>query len=428
MKEYSKYKPSRIEWIGDIPKNWNLVSCRLIVSERNERNEGMKNNNYLSLMANIGVIPYEEKGAIGNKKPENLEKCKIVYKGDFIINSMNYYIGSYGISKYDGICSPVYIVLYANTKIIEPRFAFRVFENPKFQEIAQSFGNGILEHRRAINWDILKNIKIPITSLEEQRDILSFLDKKTEKIDTLISDKEKLIELLKEQRQSIISETVTKGLDKKVQMKPSGIEWIGDIPKTWKTIKLKHITSQPLMYGANEIGENGGQSSIRYIRITDIGDNGNLKTDIFKSLSPEKAKSYLLNIGDILFARSGSVGKTYFHKYGKACFAGYLIKFSPNITMVYPKYVYYITLSNGYKNWIQMNVIQATIKNVSAEKYNNFSIPLPSLKIQHAIVTFLDEKVYKIDKVIENITKQIKKLQEYRKSIISEAVIGKVAI
>ncbi|GHT15450.1 hypothetical protein AGMMS49573_01900 [Endomicrobiia bacterium] len=243
-----------------------------------------------------------------------------------------------------------------------------------------------------------------------------------------ISDKEKLIKLLREYRQSIISETVTKGLDKKVQMKHSGIEWIGDIPVDWETAKLKYITSQPLMYGANEIGENEGQSSTRYIRITDIDDSGNLKTDTFKSLSPEKAKPYLLNIGDILFARSGSVGKTYFHKYGKACFAGYFVKFSPNITMVYPKYVYYITLSNGYKNWIQMSSIQVTIKNISAEKYNNFSIPLPSLKIQRTISDFLDKKTSHIDNLIENITKQTKKLQEYRKSIIGEAVTGKAAI
>ncbi|MFY8043776.1 MAG: hypothetical protein ACOVOD_12715, partial [Rhodoferax sp.] len=110
------------------------------------------------MMANVGIIPYEEKGDVGNKKPEDLGKCKLVEKGDLVINSMNYGIGSYGLSSLAGVCSPVYIVLRPRLDRIRDRFAFRVFENRAFQTHAQSFGNGILEHRAAINWDILKGI------------------------------------------------------------------------------------------------------------------------------------------------------------------------------------------------------------------------------------------------------------------------------
>jgi type I restriction enzyme S subunit len=410
MKEYSEYKFSGIEWIGDIPKNWNFVSCRLIVSERNERNEGMKNNNYLSLMANIGVIPYEEKGNIGNKKPENLEKCKIVYKGDFIINSMNYYIGSYGISKYDGICSPVYIVLYANTKVIELRFAFRIFENPNLQGISQSFGNGILEHRRAINWDIFKNIKIPIPSLEEQRDILNFLDKKINKIDALISDKEKLIELFKEQRRSIISETVTKGLDKKAEMKPSGIEWIGDIPYNWDKLQVKRLF-------------NVGRG--RVISQEELLDDG--LYPVFSSQTKNSGclgyiNTYDFDCKQITWTTDGNAGAIFLREGKHNCtnVCGTL-QLKGNYSLKF--FMYLLQYLTGYYKRPDIN--GAKIMN---NEMARIILCVPPAIEQKRIANFLDDKTEKIDNLIENITKQIKKLQEYRKSIVSEAVTGKVAI
>ena len=103
---YPKYKPSGVEWLGDVPEQWAVIPCRSIVHERTAKNDGAECQDYLSLMANVGIIPYAEKGDIGNKKPDDLSKCKIVTRGDFVINSMNYGIGSYGISDYDGVCSP----------------------------------------------------------------------------------------------------------------------------------------------------------------------------------------------------------------------------------------------------------------------------------------------------------------------------------
>ena len=115
---YDSYKDSGIEWLGRVPSHWEIVPCRAIARERNQRNEGAANQCYLSLMANIGVIPYEDKGDIGNKKPDELDKCKLVYRGDLVINSMNYGIGSYGISGLEGVCSPVYIVLMPNLELV----------------------------------------------------------------------------------------------------------------------------------------------------------------------------------------------------------------------------------------------------------------------------------------------------------------------
>ena len=129
---YEEYKDSGVVWLGAVPAHWNVPPCRAIVTERTKRNDDGICEDYLSLMANIGVIPYADKGDIGNKKPEDLSKCKMVHEGDFVINSMNYYIGSYGISPYNGVCSPVYIVLTPRNDVVDSRFAFRIFEDDHF--------------------------------------------------------------------------------------------------------------------------------------------------------------------------------------------------------------------------------------------------------------------------------------------------------
>ncbi len=155
MQAYLEYKESNIPWLGHIPSHWQILPCRAIVINQTQKNDGAEIQEYLSLMANIGVIRYEDKGDVGNKKPDDLSKCKIVKKGNLVINSMNYAIGSYGMSPYDGVCSPVYIVLEPNEHVIERRFALRIFENKPLQKHLALLGNGILEHRAAIKWDDL---------------------------------------------------------------------------------------------------------------------------------------------------------------------------------------------------------------------------------------------------------------------------------
>src|SRR5690606_6468282 len=230
---------SGVEWLGKVPASWTILSCRGIVQNKVDKNEGAIEQNYLSLLANVGVVTYEEKGDVGNKKPEDLSKCKIVRRGNLVINSMNYAIGSYGMSDHDGVCSPVYIVLEPITNIIERRLALRIFENKYFQKYLSTFGNGILEHRAAIGWDDIKNAYVAIPPFIEQQAILSFLDHETAKIDALIEKQQQLIQLLKEKRQAVISHAVTKGLNPNAPMKDSGIEWLGEVPAHWDVACLR---------------------------------------------------------------------------------------------------------------------------------------------------------------------------------------------
>lgn len=208
-------------------------------------------------------------------------------------------------------------------------------------------------------------------------------------------------------------------------MKDSRIEWIGEIPKDWNCKKLKYILSTPLMYGANESGEEYNEQYPRYIRITDIDDNNKLKEEGKLSLSSIIAKPYILQDNDILFARSGaSVGKTFLYKtiYGKAAFAGYLIKAQIDTSIALPKYIYYSTLSTGYENWKNSMFTQATIQNIGADKYAIYEIPMPPIDEQFRIVRFLDEKCAEIDALSGDIQAEIVTLDEYKCSLIIEKV------
>lgn len=206
--------------------------------------------------------------------------------------------------------------------------------------------------------------------------------------------------------------------------KDSGVEWIGEVPSHWEVVHLKRILREHMQYGANEPAESDNILYPRYIRITDITENSELRPETFKSLEPSKAKDYLLDKGDVLFARSGAtVGKTFlFNADIKACYAGYLIKASCNRRKMLPEYLYYYTLSGAYECWKNSVFVQSTIQNIGADKYQLMYIPVPSINEQNAMLSYLNKKCSEINKVISAQQKRITLLQELKQSVITHAV------
>ena len=207
--------------------------------------------------------------------------------------------------------------------------------------------------------------------------------------------------------------------------KHSGIEWLGRIPARWEVKRLKHLLVEPLKYGANEPAEHTEHNLPRYIRITDIREEGTLRDDSFRSLPEDIAKPYLLVDGDILFARSGAtVGKTFRYQpsWGKAAYAGYLIRARLDKFKAESNFVEYFTQSQGYAGWLQNNFIQATIQNVSAERYASLRISIPPLPEQCAIAAFLDRETARIDALVAKKERLIELLQEKRSALISHTV------
>lgn len=189
---------------------------------------------------------------------------------------------------------------------------------------------------------------------------------------------------------------------------------------------FKFLLVEPLKYGANEVAELDDHDLPRYVRITDIKEDGTLRDDTFKSLLEEIAQPYLLKEGDLLFARSGAtVGKTFLYQesWGRAAYAGYLIRARVVPTKVLPKFSAYFVRSNNYWNWLHSNLIQATIQNISAERYSGLMLGVPTTEEQVRIVEYLDRKTVRIDARIEKKQRQVELLQEKRAALISHAVL-----
>ena len=201
------------------------------------------------------------------------------------------------------------------------------------------------------------------------------------------------------------------------------MQWLKEIPSHWEIIPLKRCLNTPLMYGANEAPDGEDLSLPRYIRITDIDEQGKLKSSTYKSLSREKAAPYMLQKGDLLFARSGAtVGKSYiFEETIEACFAGYLIKAHCTDKLL-PKFLFRYTQSDIYDLWKNSIFIQSTIPNISAEKYSTLPIPFPPLAEQEKIVSYLESKTSKIDAYVADKENEIQLLQELKQKTIAEAV------
>lgn len=213
--------------------------------------------------------------------------------------------------------------------------------------------------------------------------------------------------------------------------KDSSIEWLGDIPEHWYSMRFKYLLSEPLKYGANEVAELDDPSLPRYVRITDVNEDGTLRDDTFKSLPEDIAKPYLLKDGDLLFARSGAtVGKSFYYQesWGRAAYAGYLIRGRLAPGRMISKFAAYFAQSINYWGWLRSSIIQATIQNVSAEKYAGLVLGIPPVEEQMQISSFIDRETARIDALVEKVRKSIELLREYRTALISAAVTGKIDV
>jgi type I restriction enzyme S subunit len=290
--------------------------------------------------------------------------------------------------------------------------------------------NGIT--RFGLSQDVLNDAHLPVPPLPTQRTIASFLDRETARIDTLIKKKERLLELLEEKRTALITQAVIKGLDPDVPMKDSGVEWLGEIPAHWEVVPLKRLLVKPLQYGANESGVTFDPKLPRYIRITDIDHASELRSlDQAQSLPEDRAAGYIVGEGDVLFARSGATaGKSFLIRpsMGCAAFAGYLIRAVPHPSRLIGEWLWSYSRSSAYLRWLASIFVQATIQNVSAEKYGNLPVPCPPAGEQQRILARLSTPGARLDRLRSKVERAVELLREYRTALISAAVTGQLDI
>ena len=395
-----KLKDSGVEWIGEIPEEWELRRWKYVLSERKEKNDPIITNFILSLSVENGVFPYSEKTGGGNKAKEDLSAYKVARPNDIVMNSMNILAGAVGLSSWLGAVSPVYYTYYSDNDRADINYYCYLFQSEQFQRSLLGLGNGILIKesgngklntiRMRIPSEKLNRLLIPIPPISEQQRIAKFLDEKTAIIDDIITDTKQTIAELKSYKQSLISEIVTNGINKDVKMVSTEIDWIDEIPEGWEVAKIKNISKLRNEKTSYERGQN-------FLALEKMVSYKPGYIDLLTEV--ENGRQQVIKQGDIVFSKL----RPYLAKVALADFDGHgtgeLLVF--NDIKIKRKLFMYKLISEQI-----LQPVRGTSYGVKMPRANpDFIISLPisfpiSLSEQSEIVNYLDQKTSQIDTLI----------------------------
>lgn len=416
-----KMKDSGVEWIGEIPEDWEVTRIAGLYSLRNTK---VSDRDFppLSVTKN-GILPQLKTAA----KSDDHNNRKLVKKGDFVINSRSDRKGSCGISKYDGSVSLINTVL-APREEMNPEYFNWVFRSSSFAEEFYKWGNGIVDDLWTTNWMKMRNINVPFPDKNQQKSIVKILNRIITDLDSVKENIKKEIQTLEEYKKSVITEAVTKGVDKNVEMKDSGIEWIGEIPKHWEIIALKHMSRS---YSGGTPSRNKldywKNGTIPWVSSGEVNKGYIYETEekiTEKGLLNSSAKIFPANT--VLVALNGQ-GKTK----GKAAILKIsattnqsLTGFVCDETTLHHRFLYYLFIAS-YKFNRSYYAGGENRDGIAASNLKTARIPTPKIFDQIEISDYLDKKTQTIDESIDIKRKQLEVLDEYKKSLIYEYVTGK---
>jgi type I restriction enzyme S subunit len=409
MNKYQSYKPSGVEWIGNIPEEWNCVGTNKVYQDLgtgttptsdNEEYYSEDGHHWVTTTDLNEGIMYDTLTKISDKSIEDYPNLKLYPSGSIYISMYGGRIGKLGVSTFESYCNQSVCVLPKNDKI-SVKFYYYWFLG--FQDIVKNMGRG--GGQPNINKEMIKQFPTVKLPLQEQLQIVQFLDEKTELIDRLISTKERKITLLKEQRTSLINEVVTKGLNPNVKMKVSGIDWIGEIPEFWVTKKMKYLVQ--ICNGSDFKDftlEEGG--------FPVYGSGGEFS----------RSSKFIYDKISVLLGRKGSVDKPKIVNEPFWCSdTTYYTKIKVEVN---PYFFFFLVQQIDFRRFIYGSTIPSMTKSV----YDEMEFPYPSINEQNEIVEFLDSKIKEIDDLVQLEQKKIDLLKEYRQSLISEVVTGKIKV
>ena len=421
---YPHYKPSGVEWLGEVPEHWEIKRIGYYFCERREK---VSDRDFPALsVTKNGIVPQLETAA----KSDDGDNRKRVDKGDFVINSRSDRKGSAGVSEFTGSVSLICTVLRPQEKC-HASFIHHLLRCQLFQEEFYRYGKGIVADLWSTNYSEMRNILIAMPSLEEQASIANFLDQETAKIDALVAEQQRLIELLKEKRQAVISHAVTKGLDPTVPMKPSGIEWLGDIPAHWKATRLKHAAAL-IVDCPHETPIYSEDGQFLVIRTADLEQGLLLLSSIYRVDRIEylhRVRRSELLAGDIVYGREGE-------RWGHAatvpesnrfCLGQRMMQFRANDQFYGPYFMWLLNSRCVYEQG-RVDTVGATAPHVNVGTIRNYALPQPTLEEQQSIATYIDNIIVQFDGLISEAERAIELLQERRTALISAAVTGQIDV
>lgn len=410
-------KPSGIDWIGDIPDEWDITKVRFVTKLRSEQGFYNSDDKYIGL-ENISSYTGEY---ISTESEYDAGIYDLYKTGDLLFSKLRPYLAKALIADDCGFCTGELAVIKEYNGDI--RYLFYYMLSDGFLKMVDASTYGAKMPRAS--WDYIKNLQIPVIGKAEQQAIANFLDKECAQIDSIAADLEKQIALLQQYKKSLITETVTKGLDKSVPMKDSGVEWIGEIPEHWNVLRVKDISK--LQTGTTPPGNEGvnfDNDGIQWFTPADFND-GSIKLGLaeksidFDTIHRENIKAYPANT--VLFIGIASIGK---------------IGFSPNtcysnqqITGIKPnnnkngKYIAYSLLAG--MDSIKDNALYTTVPIVNNAYLGNIKISFPPTNEQETITKYLDYATSSVDEIIGKKLEQLSTIQQHKKSLIYEYVTGK---
>lgn len=406
----SKLKESNIKWLGKIPDNWKTIKFNALYDLRNEK---VSDKDFPPLsVTKMGIVPQLSNAA----KTNNGDNRKLVEIGDFAINSRSDRRGSCGISKYEGSVSLINTVLKPINREMNPRYYGWLFKTVEFADEFYKWGHGIVDDLWTTNWQDMKNITLVCPSKTEQNKIADFLDKKVLQIDDISKKIQQEITDLEKYRKSIITKAVTKGLSPNVPMKNSNISWIGEVPSNWYIEKLKFIAETR---NNKELLSNVQNN---YIGLENIVKNTGQY--VCSNTTYEEGYYDVCKKGDILYGKlRPNLSKVLVAPFDSCCSGEFLIFKSAKINL---KYLFYYLLSQGITEIATSAIYGTKMPRVSWDFIKNLFISFPPKnEDQKEIVNYLDIQCNKIDSILKNKHILLKKLNQYKQSIIYEYVTGK---
>lgn len=421
---YPRYKDSGVEWLGNVPVHWEVKRIGYYFNERREKVSD-KDFPALSVTKN-GIVPQLDTAA----KSDDGDNRKKVSKGDFVINSRSDRKGSAGASALDGSVSLICTVLRPQEQVHTP-FVHHLLRSQPFQEEFYRNGKGIVADLWSTNFSEMRNILLGMPPLPEQTQIAVFLDRETAKIDALVAEQRRLMELLKEKRQAVISRAVTQGLNPDAPMKPSGIEWLGDVPAHWDVRRVKSVSTFTTS-GPRGWSERVGDEGALFVQSGDL--NGSLEVEfsgakrVQVSNDAEATRTRLCD-GDVVVcitgAKTGNVAVcvavpevAYINQH--LC----LIRPDQEILPIFLGVLLKCNLGQTYFDFSQYGLKLG----LSLEDVREAPVLVPPLAEQAAIVTYVGAETARLDTLTIEAQRAIDLLQERRTALISAAVTGQIDV
>lgn len=434
--KYAEYKDSGVEWVDDIPSTWEVKPVFALFTPEMEKNLDGIETNVLSL--SYGRIIQRDVENNHGLLPESFNTYQIVNDGDIILRLTDLQNDKrslrVGLATQKGIITSAYLKLSA-LKEIDPKFAYRLLHSYDTTKVFYGMGGGL---RQSMKFEDFRRLPILVPPKSEQTQIANFLDHETAQIDTLIAKQEKLIELLKEKRQAVISHAVTKGLNPNVPMKDSGVEWLGEVPEHWLVSPLKYlIASKRGAVKAGPFGSHLKNSDMEGGDVKVISQKNVISNDLYigeAMISEQKYRElevFTIEQDDILVTTRGTIGRTcIFKEKFTAILHPCLIRLQVDTKKVIPELIALIIQESGYEmEQILVKSNATTIEVIYSDNLINTLVVIPkNLSEQSQILNYISEQKAYFDKVLAKANQIIKGLSERRTAIISAAVTGKIDV